>query len=467
MRIRFVISIAAASIASAALAGDLTPPGAPAPTMKTLDQVEPRIPIGPLTTPGDADSVYRITQPGSYYLTGNVSVTFGKRGIEIAGDDITIDLQGFAVRGIQQGTLEGIAAVITTTPRRNVSVGNGVVTTVGGTGVDLYAAESAIIHDMRIDNTGGDGVVAGFAGVIERVTVAECAGDGFNASSGTVLRDCHARRNGIHGFVGLMTASGCSATENGAAGFNGAGAFENCVAISNDLDGFFVNAPSSLNGCTAILNNSDGFVASNDVSVAMNCIASKNGDSGFYYANNGAWTATNCAANDNVAQGFWGNIGGRLVQCTAADNGSHGFYMRGGAVIDSHSRTNGGDGVRVFSTNPVTVADCTVESNSGHGVIITSDADNSVVRGNAVSGHTTANVGIGIRVESNANFVLIDGNVTNENLVGIQVLTAGNTIINNRMSANINAPISVVAGNDVAPLSSAAAATSPVGNIFN
>jgi len=39
-----------------ATAGPLTPPGAPAPTMKTLDAVEPSIPVGPLTTPGDVDA---------------------------------------------------------------------------------------------------------------------------------------------------------------------------------------------------------------------------------------------------------------------------------------------------------------------------------------------------------------------------------------------------------------------------
>ncbi|MFG0274927.1 MAG: right-handed parallel beta-helix repeat-containing protein [Phycisphaerales bacterium] len=467
MRSTIVSTILAASLTGAAFAGSLTPPGAPSATMKTLDEIEPRIPIGPLTTPGDADSVYRIAQPGSYYLTDHVNVTLGKRGIEIASDDVTLDLGGFTVRGIQNGTFEGIAAIAAGSTRKNISVGNGVVTNVSGPGVQLFDSEGAIVHDMRIDSTGADGLVAGFGGVVERVTVVECAGDGFNASNGTVFRDCNARQNGIHGFVGRMTASGCTASDNGGAGFNGNGSFENCLSSSNDLSGFFINAPSNLTGCTAISNLTDGFVASNEPSIALNCIASNNGDAGFYDTNNGAWLATSCAANENGEQGFWGNVRGRLVQCSAVDNGSHGFYMRGGAVVGSHSRTNGGDGVRAFSSHPVTVADCTVESNSSHGVIITSDADNSVVRGNAVSGHTAANVGIGIRVESNANFVLIDGNVTSENLVGIQVLTADNTVINNLMTSNINAPIGAAAGNDIAPLSTAAAATSPLANIFN
>src|SRR6476469_6853818 len=55
--------------------GSLTPPpGTPAPTMKTLDQVEARIPIDTAHTPGDQTNEFIISQPGSYYLTGNLSV---------------------------------------------------------------------------------------------------------------------------------------------------------------------------------------------------------------------------------------------------------------------------------------------------------------------------------------------------------------------------------------------------------
>ncbi|HZW06443.1 MAG TPA: hypothetical protein VFF65_04910, partial [Phycisphaerales bacterium] len=55
-----------------AAAGPIDPPAGPvAPTGRTLAEVEPRTPIGPVTTPGDADAVFKITQPGSYYLAGN------------------------------------------------------------------------------------------------------------------------------------------------------------------------------------------------------------------------------------------------------------------------------------------------------------------------------------------------------------------------------------------------------------
>jgi hypothetical protein len=77
-------------------AGQLQPTSAPATTMKTLDQIEPRIAIGADTTPGDAESLYKITSPGSYYLTGNISINF-KHGISVIANDVTLDLCGYRI----------------------------------------------------------------------------------------------------------------------------------------------------------------------------------------------------------------------------------------------------------------------------------------------------------------------------------------------------------------------------------
>jgi hypothetical protein len=70
-------------------AGPLGPPAGPvASSYKTLTEVEPRTAINAANTPGDATSLFKITQPGSYYLTGNItgsssqacSVTFTSPG---------------------------------------------------------------------------------------------------------------------------------------------------------------------------------------------------------------------------------------------------------------------------------------------------------------------------------------------------------------------------------------------------
>jgi hypothetical protein len=73
--------------ASAFAQGALTPPGAPAPTMKSLAQVEPRTPISAPAT---------ISVPGSYYLTTNLTVTNGD-AIYITASQVTLDLNGFTI----------------------------------------------------------------------------------------------------------------------------------------------------------------------------------------------------------------------------------------------------------------------------------------------------------------------------------------------------------------------------------
>src|SRR6185436_1945782 len=95
-------------VSALAFGGDLNPPAGPVgPTMKPLSEIEPRIAISALTTPGDADSLFRITQPGSYYLTGNVTGVSGKSGIGIASSGVTLDLSGFELLGVA-GSANGI-----------------------------------------------------------------------------------------------------------------------------------------------------------------------------------------------------------------------------------------------------------------------------------------------------------------------------------------------------------------------
>ena len=90
-----ITMFAALTVSLAFGQGSLTPPGAPAPTMKTLQQVEPRVPI---STAGAT-----ITQSGSYYLTCNLVGASGVNGINVNADNVTIDLNGFVLDGKSLG----------------------------------------------------------------------------------------------------------------------------------------------------------------------------------------------------------------------------------------------------------------------------------------------------------------------------------------------------------------------------
>ena len=88
--------------------GSLTPPGAPAPSGKTLTQVEPRTDIATLS--GTATAVYTIAVPGSYYLTSNLAGAAGKDTISVTVTGVTIDLNGFSL----QSTDVNRAAILAT-----------------------------------------------------------------------------------------------------------------------------------------------------------------------------------------------------------------------------------------------------------------------------------------------------------------------------------------------------------------
>src|ERR1700730_1612436 len=81
--------------------GSITPPGAPAPTMKSLGEVEPRTNLQATPAPAGVDTTnenyhFIINQPGSYYLSANLGVT-KTNGIQINAEGVTLDLNGFQI----------------------------------------------------------------------------------------------------------------------------------------------------------------------------------------------------------------------------------------------------------------------------------------------------------------------------------------------------------------------------------
>lgn len=99
-----------------------------------------------------------ISNPGSYRLTGDLSLPdLNAKGIAIQAADVTIDLNGFAIRcpscaGSADG--HGISA---DRAFSNITVRNGTVRNVGGTGIRLHG-DDVHVDQVRVIDAGGMGI---------------------------------------------------------------------------------------------------------------------------------------------------------------------------------------------------------------------------------------------------------------------------------------------------------------------
>ncbi|MFT3684510.1 MAG: right-handed parallel beta-helix repeat-containing protein [Phycisphaerales bacterium] len=187
------ITLAALAACGAVLmAGPLSPPiGAVGPTMKTLDTVEPRIAISDATTPGNSSYAYAITQPGSYYLTGDVNAG-QKIGIAVRAANVTIDLNGFNVT--TEATHDGAAAVWfnedgTLAAPKGFCIRNGTLKGGGYCVLVMNASVGGRVENVAIVGGPSTGIAVGQASIIKGCTVTGVV-NGIDALAGSIVEDC-------------------------------------------------------------------------------------------------------------------------------------------------------------------------------------------------------------------------------------------------------------------------------------
>jgi hypothetical protein len=358
-------------IAAAALtAGPLDPPaGTIAPTYKTLTEVEPRTAINLTNTPGDSDSTFKITQPGSYYLTQNHVTRPGAFiGIEIAASNVTIDLNGFMLSGGGgAATRPGIHAGMSV---ENITIRNGTIMEYQATGVELFIAANTCL---------------------ENLTTKACSNGGYRVNGAFRISRCIAISNSVAGFVlsGAGTIQDSVANLNGGVGFqiSGSASAISCNAVGNTSKGFELNR-ASLTNCTAT-NSPNGIQAY--ASTLVGCVAASCTENGFFIE---ASTATTCTAMQNNHSGFRLSASA-ITQCLSNNNGQHGVTLNYDSVVRESTFTYNG-------TNSV-----------GAGIYITGD-------GNRIEGNNCGYQDIGIDADASGNFIARNtcrGNSTNWSLV--------------------------------------------------
>jgi hypothetical protein len=231
---------------TASAQGSLTPPpGAPTAVMKSLDQVEARTPLIP-GSPGVtyANGLYTITQPGSYYLTGNLTMTnnTGLDFITFATNNVTLDLNGFTILGTTGN--KGFAIFGEGSGYRvfnghivgGTTQTNGVFTQAGFyMGIYLfsgsaYVGTDSLISDVTVRGVRNRGIQGSLNSVVERCLVDTAGAEGIFVGS---VRDSRA----INTFDDAIVA---------AAVMNSVG---KCVGTGNGIT-FYVTEPNTVENST-------------------------------------------------------------------------------------------------------------------------------------------------------------------------------------------------------------------------
>lgn len=330
--------------------GALTPPGAPAPTMLTLSQIEPRTPI--------SAAPFTITASGSYYLTTNLAVTSGN-AIIINANNVTLDLDGFTISSSDPGAdpsgtgilLNNINDVPGHPGMRDITIHNGVIagsyTNNSGiwegagfnSGINFSSAvppSNVRIRDVSVFGCFDYGIVAGLSGsVVESCTVESVGTYGIYANSvcRSVVSLC-----GNHAIIG-REVSNCDG---------------NCLGSGDGIYGVRVN-------------NSYGNSQSGDGIYAQNGAGGSFGqsDTGTGLYSDGP--AIGCYGWSTSNGGGWGLIAVTAENCYGeADGSGEGVYTTG-AADDCRGRAKGpGDAVSATCAN-----NCIGISDGGSGIYAT------------------------------------------------------------------------------------------------
>jgi len=495
-------------------AGDLTPPaGAPAPTFKTLDEVEPSTPLTQDTTPGDATAVFRITEPGAYHLVDEV-ITLGPGtvGIAIESDDVTLDLRGFRLAGGTGGGFGGAAPEggpnfgIDAQGRESVVIRNGIITGSWDAGVEATGGEQIVVEDVLFADalsgvrlaTGrvsrcefrnvNRGVVASGAAVVEQCNFDASDLQAITLGENSRVTECTMDECGINAadFTAVIEVgddsivSDCAIRESLHTGVRtGARSIVRDTVFRRNNQGFFSGAgpgietgiQSLVSGCVVAGTFDQGILVF-FASRVENCIVSGTNGNGIEVVL--ACEVIGCEVdNVNTGDGIHGLGGDTIVDCQvtgAADDGIE-IVDRGGVVSRCTVRNNAGAGVRVGETG--TVTECSAYNNEdgyflGDGSRLSnstaSDSQNIGVVASTrctVENNTCANNEVGILVSGEGS--RIDGNhVTGSQLDGISIRQQMNNMVV-RNTASSNSPnYNIGPGNQVGTIQTGTTASNAV-----
>ncbi len=343
---RIFLILTLLAVSSFAIAGDLNPPAAPGSTMKTLGEVEPRIPLG------QADFPVTINQSGSYYLTENVTISTASNAFNITADNVSIDLMGFTITG-NSGGGSGVYLV----DKKNISISNGAFDGFGYDGIYCSSSVSQNINikNVIIKNCGNSGIQsASSKSTVENCKVLNCGNDKASIICISV---------GSQSRVANCLVEGCGANSSGTIVYGIA------CGNSSQIIGNIVNNNFESSNATYIytIKSYSGSIVRNNT-VSQNGANMEAGSQRFYgiYVNGGT-TCIGNSVNDNASELSGSYSYGYGIRA------SYGCLVKDNAVFNNFTDSSGSYTYGMSVTGGCLVDSNTIYLNTGTNLSVTSN----------------------------------------------------------------------------------------------
>ncbi|MEO1435646.1 MAG: right-handed parallel beta-helix repeat-containing protein [Bacteroidota bacterium] len=350
-----------------------------------IKDLQTRIPIDSVAFFASYNGTYAnyvITEPGSYYLTDTFSIRqSGGNGIVIDADNVTLDMNGFAIYGdgpfnVNNGSTPGGnplsdpggsgSGILVDGEQFNITIRDGYLNSWQDDGIHAPDVRNSIFQNLSFRYNGQNGMTLGDQNLIDNCVSFWNVLDGIHVGVANNLINCRGENNG----------ESCIQADSSSQ-------FIACVAANNFGDGITAGPGSLALGCSILDNDGNGMLAARDCNM-IKVVSHNNGQDGIKADENSV--VRECVVSNNEASGIHliGENGG-ILNNVSYRNEDHGIFcsnttmtdikVDGNSMIDNQTTgltmiSAGGLVVRNVAAGQLTTSSYTLHPDTNRGPVV-------------------------------------------------------------------------------------------------